>query len=137
MTQWAKAVVFTEKGIVATKGCKPKFEELTAYFKAYDSRDETIGRGTHREYARIRSFGRALRRPPLPPSSGLRPKGQCRDRRGYQLRGGEVEKGRKDLSFDHLRPAHHLGTCSTATDQLLQRFQYTVCHVVGELEQFN
>lgn len=30
---------------MATKGCKPKFEELTAYFKAYDSRDETIGRG--------------------------------------------------------------------------------------------
>jgi hypothetical protein len=48
MTQWAKAVIFTEKGIVATKGCKPKFEELTAYFKAYESRDETIGRGTHR-----------------------------------------------------------------------------------------
>jgi hypothetical protein len=44
--QWAKAVVFTDKGIVATKGCKPKFEELTAYFKAFDSRDETIGRGT-------------------------------------------------------------------------------------------
>jgi hypothetical protein len=44
--QWAKAVIFTDKGIVATKGCKPKFEELTAYFKAYDSRDETIGRGT-------------------------------------------------------------------------------------------
>jgi hypothetical protein len=39
-------VIFTEKGIVAAKGCKPKFEELTAFFKAYDSRDETIGRGT-------------------------------------------------------------------------------------------
>jgi len=30
---------------VAAKGCKPKFEELVAYFKAYDSRDETVGRG--------------------------------------------------------------------------------------------
>ena len=46
-TQWAKAVIFTEKTIIANKGCKPKFEELIPYFKAYESRDETIGRGTH------------------------------------------------------------------------------------------
>lgn len=43
--QWAKAVIFSEKEIIATKSCKPKFEELTAYFKAYEGRDETIGRG--------------------------------------------------------------------------------------------
>jgi len=24
--QWAKAVIFDEKQIIATKGCKPKFE---------------------------------------------------------------------------------------------------------------
>ena len=30
---------------MATKSCKPKFDELTAYFRAYESRDETIGRG--------------------------------------------------------------------------------------------
>ena len=44
--QWAKAVIFSEQQIIATKGCKPKLEELTPYFKAFESRDETIGRGT-------------------------------------------------------------------------------------------
>lgn len=43
--QWAKAVIFTEKGVVALKDCNPKFDELAEYFKAYDSRDVTIGKG--------------------------------------------------------------------------------------------
>ena len=45
--QWNKAVIFSEKenGIIATKNCNPKWEELTAYFKAYESRDNTIGQG--------------------------------------------------------------------------------------------
>jgi hypothetical protein len=43
--KWAKAVIFTEKGIVAVKDCNPKFDELSEYFKAYDSRDVTIGKG--------------------------------------------------------------------------------------------
>lgn len=46
ITQWAKAVIFTEKQVVASKGFKPKYEELTAFFKTYESRDETIGKGT-------------------------------------------------------------------------------------------
>ena len=43
--QWAKAVIFTEKSIVAAKDCNPKFDELKEYFKAYESRDVTIGKG--------------------------------------------------------------------------------------------
>lgn len=46
--QWAKAIIFTEREIVARKGCNPKFEELIPYFKAYESRDNTIGQGISR-----------------------------------------------------------------------------------------
>ena len=38
-------MVFTEQGIIAQKNCAAKKEELAAYFKAYDSRDNTIGEG--------------------------------------------------------------------------------------------
>jgi hypothetical protein len=43
--QWAKAVIFNENGVIAQKNCPAKKEELAAYFKAYNSRDNTIGEG--------------------------------------------------------------------------------------------
>lgn len=44
--QWHKAVIFNEKTIVAKKNCNTSMQELSAYFKAYESRDNTIGQGT-------------------------------------------------------------------------------------------
>ena len=44
--QWAKAVIFNDKAqIIAHKNCNAKPDELKAYFKAYESRDDTIGQG--------------------------------------------------------------------------------------------
>lgn len=46
-TQWNKAVIFTEKAILAVKNCNTNIQELSAYFSAYESRDNTIGKGTY------------------------------------------------------------------------------------------
>jgi hypothetical protein len=40
-------VIFNEKAIIAKKSCNPSMQELGAYFKAYESRDNTIGQGSH------------------------------------------------------------------------------------------
>lgn len=45
-TQWNKAVIFNEKTIIAKKNCNTNMQELSEYFKAYESRDNTIGKGT-------------------------------------------------------------------------------------------
>lgn len=44
--KWHKAVIFNEKAIIASKEVNTNMQELSAYFKAYDSRDNTIGQGT-------------------------------------------------------------------------------------------
>ena len=39
-------MIFNDQGVVlAQKNCPAKKDELTAYFRAYDSRDNTIGEG--------------------------------------------------------------------------------------------
>lgn len=44
--KWAKAVIFDEDlNIIAHKNCSATKDELSAYLKAYDSRDNTIGAG--------------------------------------------------------------------------------------------
>ena len=45
--QWNKAVIFNEKEIIAIKNCNTNMQELGAFFSAYESRDNTIGKGTH------------------------------------------------------------------------------------------
>lgn len=45
-TKWNKAVIFNEKTIIAKKNCNTSMQQLGAYFKAYESRDNTIGQGT-------------------------------------------------------------------------------------------
>lgn len=38
-------MIFNEKTIIAKKNCNTNMQELGAYFKAYESRDNTIGQG--------------------------------------------------------------------------------------------
>lgn len=71
---------------------------------------------------RIRTYGRSLRRPSLPPSPGLWPTWQCWERIRYLPCRREVQKGWESLYSHHLCPTYHLSPSDSSANQLLQRF---------------
>lgn len=81
----------------------------------------TLSGKVHIVIRRIRVARRPLRRPQIPPSIDLRPKGQRRKRGGHQLSSGQDKARWEGLFGNHLRAAHHIGQSSAPADQLLQR----------------